>query len=237
MTTTVAAGLANVGRGNEAQTKAAVDIIAKRMNELTRKDRPGLLFLNEIDEADQANEHGIINSALRPWDSCWWDTREPLMHTGLTVVRERSWAAAAGVEHHSPSRRLHDAVFDGDDEPDIAALGGHYPAGAHNGERPEAARAALLGGYGQMMTRHSARELHHHRARRHVVWAMDVNWRQFPKVHPREGTVRRHGPDYMRVLPARGWEVVRAAQGADELGIEPLHRLEWALLTFRPVKH
>lgn len=236
MTTTLAVGFANLGRGDVAHTMAAVDVIAKRMNALTA-DRPGMLFLNEVDEADQANEHGLINTALRPWDSAWWDTREPLMHTGLMVVRERSWAAAPGVAHQSPARRIHEVVFDGGHDPDLVALGGHYPAGAHNGQRPVLAKTALLGGYSLMTTREAARTRHHHRAGRHVLKAMDRNWRGAPKIHPHEGIVRRHGPDDIRVLPARGWEVVRVTQGSDELGIETLHRLEWAVLTFRPIKH
>lgn len=245
VTTTLAVGFANVGRGNVAQTQHAVDVIARRMNTLTDGSksgdipaRPGLLFLNEVDEADQANEHGIINAALRPWDSAWWDTREPLMHTGLDVRRERSWSGAAGVARQSPTRRIHELVIDaGRDNPDLALLGGHYPAGAHNGERPAAAKAALLAGYGVMRQRHRARVHHHHRAGRHVVWAMDVNWRHFPRLHRHEGTLRHNGPDYIRVLPARGWEAVRGQDGSDALGIEPMHRLEWAVLTFRPIKH
>lgn len=237
MTRTVAVGFANIGRGNVAQTAAALDVIRVRLDALTSSGRPGLLFLNEVDEGDQANEHGLLSTAFRRWDSAWWDTREPLMHTGLDVGRERSWAAAPGVEHQSPSRRLHELIVDGGQDPDIAALGGHYPAGAHNGERPALARAALLGGYTVMHARHRAREHRHHDAGRHVLWAMDVNWRHFPRLHRHEGTLRRHGPDYIRVLPARGWEAARTADGYDALGIEPMHRLEWAVLTFRPIKH
>lgn len=236
MSTTVVVGFANIGRGDVAETTAAADVIARRMNALTKSGRPGMLFLNEVDEADQANEHGILNTTMRPWDSAWWDTREPLMHTGLTVQRERSWAAAPGVANQSPSRRIHELVIDGGDEPDLAALGGHYPAGAHNGQRPAAARAALLGGYTTMIARHRARLRRHHAAGRNVVWAMDVNWRAFPSLHRREGTLRRNGVDYIRVLPARGWEAVRGPNDSAELGIEPMHRLEWAVLTFRPIK-
>ncbi len=183
------------------------------------------------------NEHGNINTAMRAWDDAWWDTREPLLYTGLEPVRERSWSGARGVAHQSPSRRIHELVLSGGDDPDLAVLGGHYPAGAHNGERPPAARAALLGGYTTMLARHRARLHRNHGAGRHTVWAMDVNWRAFPRLHRREGTARRHGPDYIRVLPARGWEAVRGPNGSDDLGIEPLHRLEWAVLTFRPIKH
>lgn len=232
MTREFAVGFANLGRGDIEDTREAVKLVAARMLDFPA----AALLLNEVDEADAADEHGILSTAFRRWEDHAWDSREPILTKGLKVKRSRSYRAARGVARQSPSRPLHEVILDGGDDPDTVLIGGHYPAGAHNGQRPARVKVQLVAEYARMLAIHQARIRHHRRAGRHVVWAMDVNWRAFPRLHRAEGTLRAHGPDRVRVIPARGWEVACRRKGVVDLPVEALHPLLWALIEFRPVK-
>lgn len=224
----IAFGFANIGRGNREQTREAVRLIAAQM---LPPERAVMLF-NEADEADMADEHGLISSAFRHWEDHAWSSREPILTKGLRSQWSNSFLAASGVPRQSPTRLLHEVILDGGDGPDIAALGGHYPAGAKNGKRPARVKAQLMVQYMRMFWKHRKRVRHHHEKGRHVVWAMDVNWRGFPRWFRGQETLAKHGPDLMVVLPAPGWEVRVPSRGHVELPIEALHRLEWAYVAF-----
>ena len=229
----LAVAFANIGRGTPEQTRDAVALIAAQMLTFDR----AALLLNEIDEADAANEHGILSTAFRQWQDHAWDSREPILTKGLAAKRWSSRRAARGVARQSPARPIHEVLIDGGDDPDVVLIGGHFPAGAKNGKRPPLARVALVTEYARMLQILRRRIRHHRRAGRHVIWAMDVNWRSLPKLHRAEGELTSHGPDYIRVIPARGWEARRLRRGAVDLPVERLHRLEWAVVAFSPFKH
>lgn len=232
MTTTLAVGFANVGRGTVAQTRAAIHAIATKMDTFDQ----AALLLNEVDEADTADEHGLLSAAFRTWEDHAWDTREPILTRGLTTKRAHSRVAARGVPHQSPARPINEVTIDGGTDPDIVLIGGHLPAGAHNGHRAPVVKAQLVVQYVAMLRQLRKRIRHHRKAGRHVVWAMDVNWRHLPRLALDEGTLTAHPPDYVRVIPARGWTAHRLRVGNTPLPIEQLHRLEWAVVEFRPVK-
>lgn len=224
-------GFVNLGRGGVRDTAAAVRKVADHMDDLPE---PAVLFFNEVDEADAANEHALIADEFPEWDRRAWDTREPILTTGLRVLRGQSIAGAKGVARQSPGRPIHEVIAYNPDGPDTVFIGGHYPAGAHNGSRPAAAFALLMAGYTTMLWKHRKRIRHHRKAGRHVVWAMDVNWRQFPRLHRAERTLRRFGPDRVRVIPAKGWKAKVLRNGRVPLPVEALHGLEWAVIRFVP---
>lgn len=230
----LAVAFGNVGRGDVEQTRDAIALIAARMLDFPK----AALFLNEIDEADAADEHGILSTAFRKWEDNAWGSREPILTKGVEVKRSRSLRAARGVARQSPARPIHEVVIDGGDgRPDVVLIGGHYPAGAHNGQRAARVRVQLVTEYARMLALHRRRIRHHRRKGRHVIWAMDVNWRRFPRLVAAEGTLRAHGPDRVRVIPARGYHAHRRDHGAVDLPVEPLHRLEWADVEFCSTNH
>lgn len=232
MTRALAVGFANIGRGTPEQTRVAIQRISDKMVGYVQ----AALLLNEVDEADQADEHGLLSTAFRVWQDHAWHSREPILTKGLYTRREHSFPAAPGVPHQTPARQIHEVIIDGGADPDIVLIGGHYPAGAHNGHRSPVVYALLMAGYARMQFVHRSRIHHHHRVGRHVVWAMDVNWRaHFPRLHRAEGTLAEHGPDLIRVAPASGWAAHRIHWGSVPLPVEQLHRLEWAVVEFRPI--
>lgn len=225
-------GFLNLGRGNVAQTTTALEKAAEQMDALPE---PAVLFINEADEADAADEHSLISRFFPGWAKRAWETREPILTKALHVLRDQSSRGAKGVARQSPARELHEVLVEVEDGPDVVFIGGHYPAGAHNGTRARAVFVLLMAGYTTMLYRHRKRIRHHRKAGRHVVWAMDVNWRlSFPRLHRLEKTMRRHGPDLVRVIPAKGWRVKRVRDGRVALPVEALHGLEWAVVQFFP---
>jgi hypothetical protein len=233
MTRSLTVAFANIGRGTPEQTRDAIALIAAQMLAFDT----AALLLNEVDEADTADEHGLLSTAFRKWEDHAWDSREPILTKGVKVKRSSTRKAARGVTRQSPARPIHEVIVDGGDDPDIVLIGGHYPAGARNGQRAARTKAALVSEYVRMQAIHRTRIRHHRRAGRHIIWAMDANWRHFPKMHRAEGELINHGPDYIRVIPARGWEAVKAPSRKNNLPVEPLHKLLWAVVVFRPVKH
>lgn len=231
--TPTAVAFGNLGRGTPEQTRVAVDRIAKHMGQFP----VAALLLNEVDEADTADEHGLLSASFRSWEDHAWESREPILLKGIEARRPgRSIRAARGVVRQSPARPIHEVIVRNDDGPDTVFIGGHFPAGAKNGQRPALARIALVTEYARMLRLLRKRIRHHHRKGRHVVWAMDVNWRLMPRLHRREGVLARRGPDTVRVIPAKGWEAHRPRHGDVDLGIEALHRLLWAVVRFERVK-
>lgn len=231
MTTMLAVAFANAGRGTPRQTSVAVGRIADHLEQFER----AALLLNEIDEADTADEHGEFSAAFRQWEGHAWTTREPILTKGVKVKRTLSIRAAQGVARQSPARRVHEVIVDGGSEPDLVLMGGHPPAGAKNGRRAAKVKALLVVQYLVMWRLIRRRVRHHQKAGRHVVVAMDGNWRAMPALHRAEALVIKHGPDFIRVVPATGWTVRAPRRGDVDLGIEAMHRLLWAVLSFRRI--
>lgn len=220
---------ANLGRAKHVeQVKSSMLTIRDTL------DRFGaaVLCLNEIDEGDKTkpDDHTLLRRYFRfrgGWRKAHMRRRDPILALDLALRQRRWFRAAGGVPHQSPARQINEAVHRQPDGPDVAVITGHYPAGAYNGQRPERIRAALLAGYDRMLTIHRERIKHHHRAGRHVVWAMDCNWRAFPALHRAEVQLAHHGPDYIRAIPAPGWTVSEGRGGEVHLDIEALHHLLW----------
>lgn len=236
MTRVLPVGFVNLGRAEHVdQVRTSLELISDKVAGW----KSGVLLFNEIDEADRTSpsDHDLIEELFRLWDDHAWESREPILTLDLKTKRSRSRKAARGVARQSPARPLHEVVIDGGADPDTVVIGGHYPAGVHNGARSAKVLALLTVEYVRMQAIHRARIRHHRRAGRHVVWAMDVNWRQFLRLNRSEGTVSHHGPDFIRVIPARGWTAHRGRHGYVDLPIEKLHRFLWAVIEFRPVKH
>jgi hypothetical protein len=229
------AGFANLGRANNAdQVRTALQKIWDKLSNYDTR----VLFLNEIDEGDETNppDHELVLDKFNKYDRPQppWSGREPILTKGLTVQWSQSHPGGAGVPNQSPARPLGEVVVSPADGPQIAFLGAHYPAGAHNGDRPPAVRDDLMREYNKLQDVHTERLRHHMDEGRHVVWGMDCNWTSFPPLHDREKTMRHYKPDYIRAVAASGWTLSKEAGGQIDLPIEDLHKLQWAVLKFEP---
>lgn len=228
------AGFANLGRAQNAdQVRTALQKIWDKLSNYDER----FLFLNEIDEGDETNppDHELVLDKFNKYDrpNPPWSGREPILIKGPPVNWSKSHPGGAGVPNQSPARPLGEVVVDPEEGPQIALLGAHYPAGAHNGDRPPDIREQLKREYGKLQSIHTERVAHHLNEGRHVIWGMDCNWTSFPKLHDREKTMRHYKPDYIRAAAAPGWSLSCEANGQINLPIEDLHKLQWAVLNFQ----
>lgn len=203
---------------------------------LLKKGLPVVLELCEIDEGDSGySDHTLINSTFTGWNKYNMEYREPILTHGCTLDTVHVNGGAFGVKHQSPPRKVvdgtsHDLIkYD----PGVTFIGGHFPAGCHNGERPPAIKEQLCDGYSSMLKVWKDRMTVHHERDQHVVWGADVNWRHFPKLFPHEVQIDHDGPDYLRALPANGYALKVRDKGKIDNFIEPgLHDCHWAIIEF-----
>lgn len=221
----------NFGRAKRVgQVVSSMRRVAEKLRLLGRR-AGAVLFCNEIDEGDKTrpSDHNLLRDIFKTWVRAHMGRKDPILTLGLKQRKRRWFKAAPGVPHQSPSRQINESVIPAKKkgEPATVLLGGHYPAGAYNGERPEAIRRMLVAGYDSMQALHAARIQEHHRAGNHVVWGMDCNNRHFDRLHRAEVQVAHHGPDYIRVVPAPGWVFVVDDHGEIPMDIEKLHPCLW----------
>lgn len=222
----------NAGRGTRAQVEATYARVARELP-------PGaILCLNEIGEGDVSyDDRALLRAAFPGQRLLWGDTREPITidqptadkWTVLACQRQR---AMSGIARQSPPRHLYETTLRRGTGAEVALMTGHYPAGAHNGTRPAKVKAQLLAGYARMWRLERKAIRAHHKAGRDVISAMDRNWRKAPRGHRKERTVAHNGPDWIRVLPARGRAVEVVREGRIENSIEGFHPCLWVELAF-----
>lgn len=229
-------GFANIGRANNAdQVRAALSTIAA---DLDGRDCAKFLCLNEIDEGDTTNpdDHTLVGQRFgekwaKPGPA--WKSREPVLARHVEITHCTKHPGCAGMDGQTPARDLHEVRVDGEGGPHVTVMGAHYPAGAHNGDRPPHVRDQLLDLYADLQATHKERIRNAMDNGRHVLWAMDTNWPDMPKMHDREVVLNHGGPDWIRAIPAPGWRVDKVAGGVVQLHIDG-HDYRWATVNWHP---
>jgi hypothetical protein len=229
-------GFANIGRANNAdQVRTALRTIHDRLDGY---DLPKVLNLNEIDEGDTTNpdDHTLVG---QEFGDNWakphppWKSREPILARHVTITHSNKHAGCPGMSGQTPARDLWEVRVDGEDGPDVVVLNAHYPAGAHNGDRPPDVKDELLDLYAELKQVHVGRIRNAMDNGRHVLWAMDTNWPDMPLLHDREKTLSHGGPDWIRVVPAPGWKAEKTGGGTASLPIDG-HDYRFATVKFNP---
>jgi len=232
-------GHANLGRARTVTpVRESMDTIRHL---LEQHAGPVVLGLNEIDEGDKTRptDHQLLRETFtHGWQRTQMSKREPILLHGIKVRqpwRRRSYKAAPGVTHQSPSRSWQvDVVTPAKGCPPVAVLCGHYPAGARNGQRNPHVHDELEAAYVKMQAAEKRLIAAHLAAGRQVVILADRNWRGY---RPGAGghIAAHHGPDFISVFPAAGWRLHVADESWHPLSIEKLHGLSVAGLRFESV--
>lgn len=230
-------GFANVGRGKPVTAVRATMLTIRR--QLRRRGKAIVLGLNEIDEGDKTkpSDHKLLRhyfSRRRGWTRTHMTTREPIVLHGLKRLRRhsRSVRGCPGLERQTPGRTWQLTVVPlGKDEPDLAVICGHPPAGARNGDRAPETKKALEERYREMQDAEDELLDQQRKAGRHIITLADRNWRDY-KAPGRARIVVNEGPDFITVEAAKGWQFDVVDEGHEPLSIEALHDLLWAVVTF-----
>lgn len=213
----------NLGRADNAQ---------EILNSLEPFDhKPNrVILLNEIREGDKGyDEMKLVRQKLDDTHRWYFPrTKEPIGVPDQMVKQVRKSRIVGifkGVARQSPARMLLEIIFEPDEkgEPETVLLGGHFYAGAKNGQRKWAVKKLLIFLYNRMFNKLKRRAKKHNRKGRHVEYFMDTNWRGFPKVHPDEETLFNDWPDVGRVIPAPGYKVVNKNHRTRNMDVEKHH--------------
>lgn len=189
---------ANIGRGYTLpQFKANVMRIMDRIDE----PQHVLLMLQEIDEADPAEEHEKLLRWAEPGTTLvGWGTREPIMvspgirvtHKRRTLLMEQGTKIGA-PEGTGPRRDFVSCVAHV--EGVRCGVGNQHP---HRDLANEKVQLARRGG-----VRIARREVADLVERCDLtVWGGDVNDHNYPKLHPRERNVHTQRNDTLRLIVA-----------------------------------
>lgn len=219
----------NLGR---AKSIAPVERSMRETEKFLREKaagRPVVLFLQEMGEGDRGyDDHELLRKYFAKWDRIHMRFQQPMMLLNFPNPSDVAVNKTMnGVPNQSPHRRLL-TTFVRTSGPDLALLGGHYPAGCKNGFRPRRIKRALCAGYDNMLAEHREALAEYAQAGKFTVWGMDCNWRRFPKMHWREVQLGKRPPDYLRVVPAPGWKVNIHSRGWRPMHVEHHHGLLWA---------
>lgn len=220
--------------GRAKRVSSVTSTMVEIRNRLAKFDS-AVLFCQEIDEGDKTKpaDHALLRSIFSSWTRAHMARHDPILSRGVKQRRRRWFRASPGVKHQGPARQVNESrIRTAKGEPDVVLLGGHYHAGVHNGDRPAKIKAELEAGYDRMLAIHRERILEHHAASRHVIWGMDTNWRDFPRLHRSEVSVAHHGPDYLRAIPAPGYAVLVTERGELHNDIESMHACLFAVIEF-----
>lgn len=221
-------GFGNLGRAKNKEQ------VVQALNKLEKAGRR--IFLNEIGEGDQGyNDKALVREALSDTHILTHiNTKEPIaVPKSQKILKEKVFWKGKGVKRQSPNRTLHETWIDhGESQPVEVLIGGHFYAGAMNGERPAKVKKILVALYWAMLAALKARVAWHRSRGRHVVWMIDTNWRKFPKTHRKEQVIFSQAPDRGAVIPARGWKAKISNVFSEDQPIEAFHDLHFSTIEF-----
>lgn len=193
---------ANIGRGYTArQLRANID----RLVEAVDERQYTLLLLQEIDEADAAEEHELLLRALEDGTTLvGWATREPIaVSPGVRVTRKRrTLLMKQGTEIGAPvgtgPDRYAVSCVSTIEGVKIGAVNQHPHRDLDNAKVQHARRR------GERVMKRVVHELVDGREPYGpcdvVVWGGDVNDHNYRKLHEREQNVHTHGNDTLRLI-------------------------------------
>jgi endonuclease/exonuclease/phosphatase family metal-dependent hydrolase len=169
-----------------------------KRNVLAVLDKAGdhaVLGVQELDEADGADEHAILRAQLDKGTTLvGWKTREPLIVSpGLETRMSRIVVGCQGLPKVTPLRHIVGTVTSKDGQGSVAVLNQHPPI---NRISTQSRRA-------QMRRVHRAMVDRYYSAGLPVIWMGDMNDAHYMKIHPMEETVYHDGLDWIRMVPQR----------------------------------
>jgi hypothetical protein len=198
-------GFANLGRTRDGQSSSIDRDALEALRDALPRER-AVVMLCEINEGDRNDELALAKRVFKGWKFYNQGSREPVgLSPDMHHARGRvTWVPDTSVPRWSPTRSVNVLHLYGEN---TSLIGGHPAAGAYHGDRPAAARRALIKSWDATFAAHRMLEASLHKRGRNVVWAMDVNRVDMPPVVPGEREVYAAVTDHARVLPADGWEV------------------------------
>lgn len=224
---------ANIGRGiGHAQVRSDMQ---KIKNEAPR----AIIGWQEIDEADEAQEHSILRSIFGRQHLIGMEHRVPIsVPRWFRVTRSRSVFATGGIPHVSPTRWFTEAVIQNRrGNKKFVVINGHYPAGAFN-NKIESTQKERKDHWEEMFQVHKARVAHWVDQGYTVFWVGDVNRMDMPKVHHREVRVVTTGIDSISYVIGASHGHVKPIgvkfRGAGSIKLNSDHDAKWARFKLTP---
>lgn len=185
---------ANFGRGvDTAKFKAnARDVLDLPGN----KDDHSVWGIQELDEADAPDEHGVVSTLLEPGTTrAGWGTMEPiLVGDRYRIVHDVITPACKGLPGWTPNRTIVQAVIEDPTRPKVppvVVLNGHAP-------RRRSIRRDVRERVADFDRALKARVGHWYALGYSVIWTADLNAASYPRTHRGEQTAVHSGVDYIR---------------------------------------
>lgn len=221
---------ANFGRGVDT-THFRAD--AKHvLDQPGNRDDASVYGIQELDEADQPDEHGVVSTLLDPGTTkVGWGTMEPLLIGGrYKVKRARITHASDGLARWAPTHFWVQALLEDTWQPHlpyVACVNSHSP-------RRRMTRRDVRAIVNQYDTQRSAVVGFWLAQGFTVIGTEDANTPRPPKSHPRQRTAISSGMDHIwYVQHPAGAQVEVAATGSVHTGIDN-HDAHWARLKLTP---
>jgi hypothetical protein len=224
MSAPITIAFGNVGRGPAGADHDALRDLFARMP----KTRWAVL-LCEINEADDNDELALTKRLMPKGATVYCQaSREPIV-LSPDFARARSrvvWVPDTAVgpkttpgvhRGWSPPRSINVVHVPGEN---LTLLGAHPAAGAYHGERPPAAKRALVKSWDKTFATHRLIETALHDRGRNVAWTIDYNRVNLPDVVAGERQVFADVTDHGRVLPAAGWDVTTKYLGRVDFRVD-----------------
>ena len=162
----------------------------------------GIIGFQEIDEADPANEHGLLQDAFEQFEIVNFSSRVPLaVHNRFDLTKTDDFRLSPGVKHASPPRVATDAWLEIDGEI-LVVINFHLIAGAWNA-KIESNQQIRREYWWDAVDKLKARIEWHIAHGRTVVWMGDVNRMDMVKLHRRERQLVTPGIDSISVVESR----------------------------------
>lgn len=216
---------ANIGR------KSSIAGVWSDVREIKTKCPGAIVGWQEIDEADPAPEHKILDKVIGPVANlAGMRTKVPISvsRKHYRVLEKNVVFASKGIPGVSPTRWIVETVVQDKRNAAIVfvILNVHYPAGAWNAKTHERAEAERDEAWADTFRVHKARVKHWHDKGYTVFWVGDTNRMAMPKVHPDERQIVTRGIDSISFIPCdTGVRVKVLRSGVIELFSD--HNASW----------
>lgn len=186
---------ANIGRDGMSTARVREDLL-----KIKKQRGSKFICFQEIDEADPANEHGLVRSTFKRNVLAGMNHMEPIVAPwGAKLLHNRTVKACDGIPHITPARFFNVAVFEYRNQK-FVIINCHYPAGAYNGHVAPGQHHGVMAAWEEMFKKHQELVNHYLDKGYTVFWTGDVNRIDMPKVHPNERRLWSHRIDSISVI-------------------------------------
>lgn len=185
---------ANIGRTGMTAARVREDL-----RKIKRQRGAKFIGFQEIDEADQANEHQILNSVFKRNPKVGMKHMDPIVGArGASVISRQIVKACDGIDGVTPTRWITAAVWQYRGKR-FVHVNTHFPAFAFNG-KDESFQDEVMAAWQEQFRKLSEVVKHFNDQGYTVFWTGDVNRVDMPKVHPKERQLVTAGIDSISVI-------------------------------------